>query len=118
MCDHASKRVCGSFLYCLRFYVPVNSYSHAERVSSHVGISGTTAIDWWWFGGVSADTTILHAFLPTPACTACTDMVNSQELERDFTTTAMAKAILRLETLAFIPSYNMIDSIFLRLKYE
>ena len=26
------------------------------------------------------------------------------ELERDFTTTAMAKAILRLKTLAFIPS--------------
>ena len=39
-----------------------------------------------------------------PACTACTDMVYVMELERDVTTTAMAKAILRLKTLAFIPS--------------
>ena len=29
---------------------------------------------------------------------------DSKELERDVTTTAMAKAILRLKTLAFIPS--------------
>ena len=52
--------------------------------------------------GVSVDTTILHAhrFLSTPACTACTDMVYSRELERDVTTTAMAKALLRLKTLA------------------
>ena len=49
---------------------------------------------------------------------ACTDMVYSKELERDITTTAMAKAILRLKTLAFIPSYNMIGSIFLRPKDE
>ena len=34
-----------------------------------------------------------------PACTACTDMVYSKELERDLTTTAMAKAILHLKTL-------------------
>ena len=53
------------------------------------------------------DTTILHTFLFSCACmycTACTDMVNSKELERDITTTAMAKGILRLKTLAFIPS--------------
>ena len=55
-------------------------------------------MDWWKFGGVSVDTTILHTFLSAPACTACTDM------EPDVTTTAMAKAILRLKTLAFIPS--------------
>ena len=54
--------------------------------------------------GVSVDTTILHTFLSAPACTACTCMVNSKELERDVTTTAMAKAILHLKTLAFIPS--------------
>ena len=50
--------------------------------------------------GVSVDGTILHIFLSTPAYTACTDMVYSKELERDVTTTAMAKAILRLKTLA------------------
>ena len=49
------------------------------------------------FWGVSVDTTILHTFLSAPACT---DMVYSKELERDVTTTAMAKAILRLKTLA------------------
>ena len=31
-------------------------------------------MDWWKFGGVSVDTTILHTFLSAPACT---DMVNS-----------------------------------------
>ena len=54
--------------------------------------------------GVSVDTTILQTFLSAPACTACTDMVYSKELECDVTTTAMAKAILCLKTLAFIPS--------------
>ena len=49
--------------------------------------------------GVSVDTTILHTFLSAPACTACTDMVYSKELERDVTTSAMAKVILRLKTL-------------------
>ena len=58
-------------------------------------------MDWWKFGGVSVDTTILHTFLSAPACT---DMVYLKELERDVTTTAMAKAILRLKTLEFIPS--------------
>ena len=61
-------------------------------------------MDWRKFGGVSVDTTILHIFLSAPACTACTDMVNSKELERDVITIAKAKAILRLKTLAFIPS--------------
>ena len=55
-------------------------------------------------GDVSVDTTILHTFLSAPACTACADMVYSKELERDVTTTAMAKAILCLQILAFIPS--------------
>ena len=54
--------------------------------------------------GVSVDTIILHSFLSAPACTACTDMVYSKALERDVTAIAMAKAILRLKTLAFIPS--------------
>ena len=61
-------------------------------------------MDWWKFGGVSVDTTELNTFLSAPACTVCTDMVYSKELERVFTTTAMAKAILCLKTLAFIPS--------------
>ena len=51
--------------------------------------------------GVSVDATILHTFLSAPACT---DMVNSKELDRDVTTTAMAKAILLLKTSAFIPT--------------
>ena len=55
-----------------------------------------------------------HTYFSVPACNACTDMVYSKELERDVTTTAMTKAILRLKTLAFIPSQNMIDSFFIR----
>ena len=43
---------------------------------------------------VSVNTTILHTFLSEPACTACTNMVYSKELECDVTTTA--KALLRL----------------------
>ena len=54
-------------------------------------------MDWWWFGGVSVDSTIIHTFLSAPACT---DMVLSKELERDVTTTAMAKELTRLKTLA------------------
>ena len=49
---------------------------------------------------VSVDTTILDTFLSGHACTACTSMAYSKELERDVTTTAMAKALLRLKTLA------------------
>ena len=59
--------------------------------------------DWWRFVFL-VDTTILHTFLSAPACTECTDMVYSKELERYVTTTAMAKAILHLKTLAFLPS--------------
>ena len=56
-------------------------------------------MDWWKFGGGggSVDTT-LHTFLSMPACTACTHMVYSKELERDVTTTTMAKALVRLKT--------------------
>ena len=61
-------------------------------------------MDWWKFRAVSVDTTILHTFLSAPACSACTDMVYSKELECDVTTTAMAKAILRLKSLALISS--------------
>ena len=71
-------------------------------------------MDWLKFGGVSVDTTILHTLLTAPACTACTGMVYSKELERDATITAMSKAILLLKTLAFIPSWNMIGSTFFR----
>ena len=46
---------------------------------------------------VSVDIAILHTFLSAPACT---DMVYSKELEHDVTTTVMAEAILRLQTLA------------------
>ena len=46
---------------------------------------------------VSVVTTVLHTFLSAPACTS---IVYSKELERDVTATAMAKALLRLKTLA------------------
>ena len=65
--------------------------------------------------GVSVDTTILHTFL---SAHACTDMVYSKELEHDVTTTPMAQYRLRLKTLIFIPSLNMIGSIYLRTKHE
>ena len=39
-------------------------------------------------------------FLFAPACTACTDMVYSKNLECDVTTIAMANVILCLKTLA------------------
>ena len=55
-------------------------------------------------GHWSADTIIYHTFLSAPACTACTDKVYSKELDCDVTTTTLAKAILRLKTLPFIPS--------------
>ena len=45
----------------------------------------------------SIDTTILHTFL---SASAYTDTVYS----KDVTTSSMAKAILRLKTVAFIPS--------------
>ena len=55
---------------------------------------------------VSVDTTILHTFLSEPACTACTNMVYSKELERDVTTTL--KALLRLKTLALFDRFDFI----------
>ena len=54
----------------------------------------------------------LHTFLSALACSVCTDMVYSKELERDVTTTAMAKAILHPKTLAFIPALNKISRLF------
>ena len=74
------------------------------RTLSGTGVSLYTGSSVWdglvvvW--GVSVDTTILHTFLSAPARTACTDMVYSKELERDVTTRAMAKALLRLKFLA------------------
>ena len=75
------------------------------RIWSGAGVSvlvctrgSTFEMDWWWFWCVSVDTTLLHTFLSEHACTACTNMVYSKELERDVTTTA--KALLRLKTLA------------------
>ena len=73
-------------------------------------------MDWWKFGDITVDTTLLHTFLSAPACTACTDMVYSKELERDVTLTAMAMAILRLKPLVFIPSQNMIGSVFFNVR--
>ena len=54
-------------------------------------------MNWWKFGVVLVDTTKLHTFLSTPACT---DMVYSKELERYFITNVITKVILRLKTLA------------------
>ena len=54
-------------------------------------------MDWWWFEVFQK---IFHTVLSALACTACTDMIYSKELERDVTTTAMAQALLRLKTLA------------------
>ena len=52
------------------------------------------------FEGVSVDTTILHTFFSATTCTASTGMVYSKELERDVTTTVIAKELQRLITLA------------------
>ena len=48
-------------------------------------------MDLWKFGVFPINTTILQTFLSASACTACTDMVYSKELDRDVTTTAMAR---------------------------
>ena len=58
-------------------------------------------MDWWWFGFFFSRYYITR-ILSAPACIACTDMVYLKALACDVTTTA--KAILRLKTLAFIPS--------------
>ena len=68
--------------------------------------------------GVSVDATIYHTILSAPACTACTDMIYSKELECDVTTTAMAKAILRLKTLASFLHRTRSVRFFLRPKNE
>ena len=47
---------------------------------------------------------ITHISLRACMQVAHTDMVYLKELERDVTPIAMSKAILRLKTLAFIPS--------------
>ena len=65
--------------------------------------------------GDSVDTTILNTFL---SASACTNMVYSRELERDVTTAAMAKAILRLKTLVFISFIEHDRFDFLRPKDE
>ena len=55
---------------------------------------------------VSVDTTVLHTFLFAPACTS---IVYSKELERGVTATAMAKALLRLKTLAPFIEHDRFD---------
>ena len=63
------------------------------RIWSGAGVSvlvctrgSALEMDWC----VSVDTTILYTFLSEPVSTACTNMVYSKELERDFTTKAKA----------------------------
>ena len=48
-------------------------------------------MDWWNFGGVSVDTTILHTCLFAPACTACT----GANFINEFTTCFCLKNIVR-----------------------
>ena len=70
------------------------------RIWSGAGVSVlvcTRGQRWRWIGG-GLVCTISYTFLSEPACTACTNMVYSKELERDVTTTA--KALLRQKTLA------------------
>ena len=58
--------------------------------------------------------TIIHIFLSAPACTG---IVYSKELQRDVTTTAIAKELPRLKTLQY--SFIVHDWFdFLRLKDE
>ena len=61
-----------------------------------------------WIGGglgcFSRYYNITHISLPRLHARHVLTLVYSKELECDVTTTAMAKAILRLKTLAFIPS--------------
>ena len=52
--------------------------------------------------GISVDTTIIHTFLSAPACTGCTDIVYSKELECDIKTTAMAKELPCLKNFGII----------------
>ena len=65
------------------------SYEGGAGVSVLVCTRGAAfEMDWWKFGGVSVDTTILHIF---PSVSACTDMIYPKELEHDVTTYAMAR---------------------------
>ena len=75
--------------------VGVLGWDRGKCASLYTGSSvwDGSVVDW----GVSADTLIIHTFLPAPACT---DMVSSKELERDVTTNAIAKEPPRLKTLA------------------
>ena len=58
---------------------------------------------------VSGDTTILHIFLSEPACTACTSMVYSKELERDVTTTAKALSTAPKTLAKFLIEHDRFD---------
>ena len=61
---------------------------------------------------VSVDTTILNTFLSAPTCT---DIVYSKELECEVTTTAVAKAILRLKTLvSFLQRTCLVQFVYVR----
>ena len=71
-------------------------WDRGKYASLYTGISVGDGLVVVWC--ISVDTTILYTFHSEPACTACTNMVNSKELKRDVTTTA--KALLRLKTLA------------------
>ena len=71
-------------------------WGRGKCASLYTGISVCNGLVVVWC--VSVDTTIIHTFLSEPACTACTNMVYSKELERDGTYTA--KALLHLKTLA------------------
>ena len=61
-------------------------WGRGKCASLYTGISVSDGFVVVWC--VSVDTTILHTFLSEPACTACTNMVYSKELECDVTTTA------------------------------
>ena len=64
-------------------------------------------LDWWnflWGGGGGVSRYYITHISLLAAYTARTDMVYSKELERDVTTTALVKALVRLKTLASIPS--------------
>ena len=73
-------------------------WGRGKCASLYLGISVGDGLVVVWCVSVDTTCTILYTFLSEPACTACTNMVYSKELERDVSTTA--KALLRLKTLA------------------
>ena len=91
---------CGTWLYRFLIFAPLLTFRIAcafFKVSPELSCTDTYIhVDKW------------YTLLSAPASTACTDMVYSKELERDVTTIAMAKAMLRLKTLAFIPSQKVV----------